>query len=183
MTTIERMLHSIRRSIQLIASRALVALVDDSKGMQTIQARLLHGEVRDDIEHVQSYGFTSKPKPPDGDLGAEAVVVFLNGSRDHGVAVVVGDRRYRLKGLADGEVAIHDDLGQFVHLKRDGIEVEGQKITATASGDVELKTTSSGARVLLNASGARIESGGAAFMTLNGAAVEIAGTTVTITKV
>ncbi|WP_431477838.1 phage baseplate assembly protein domain-containing protein [Massilia eburnea] len=58
-------------------------------------------------------GFTSVPKP-----GAEGVVVFVGGNRDHGLVIAVEDRRFRLKGLASGEVAIYDDQGQKVHLTR-----------------------------------------------------------------
>ena len=33
-------------------------------------------------------------------------MVFTGGNRSHGALVVVGDRRYRLKGLKEGEVAL-----------------------------------------------------------------------------
>ncbi len=39
--------------------------------------------------------------------------------------VVVADRRFRLKGLARGEVALYDDQGQSVTLTRAGIVVNG----------------------------------------------------------
>jgi len=38
---------------------------------------------------------------------------------------VVSDRRYRLTGLAEGEVALYDDLGHKVHLAREGIVIDG----------------------------------------------------------
>ena len=38
---------------------------------------------------------------------------------------MVSDRRYRLKGLARGEVAVYDDQGQSVTLTRAGIVVNG----------------------------------------------------------
>lgn len=65
-------------------------------------------------------GFTSAAQN-----GAEAVVLFPGGGRSHGVAVVVADRRFRLKGLARGEVALYDDQGQSVTLTRAGIVVNG----------------------------------------------------------
>ncbi|TKV19105.1 baseplate assembly protein, partial [Citrobacter sp. TBCS-14] len=37
----------------------------------------------------------------------------------------VSDRRYRMKGLKTGEVAIYDDQGQSVTLTRAGIVVDG----------------------------------------------------------
>ena len=43
----------------------------------------------------------------------------------HAVAVTVSDRRYRIRSLKQGEVAIYDDLGQSVTLTRTGIVVNG----------------------------------------------------------
>ncbi len=37
----------------------------------------------------------------------------------------MSDRRYRLKGLQTGEVAVYDDQGQSVTLTREGIVVDG----------------------------------------------------------
>lgn len=39
--------------------------------------------------------------------------------------MVVADRRFRLKGLARGEVALYDDQGQSVILTRAGIVING----------------------------------------------------------
>ena len=52
---------------------------------------------------------------------AVAFVSFLRGNRSHGVAFQVGDRRYRLYKMKEGEVALHDDQGQWIHLKRSGV--------------------------------------------------------------
>jgi phage gp45-like len=59
----------------------------------------------------------------------------------HPIVLVVGDRRYRLKNLQDGEVAIYDDLGQKVHLTRDGIRVDAgpaQKVIKVNCGQSEM---------------------------------------------
>lgn len=114
-------------------NRASVVRADSSPKMQALQVVVYAGDVRDGVEHFEPYGFTSCPAdaPSDG-RGAEAVVVDLGGCSDHPVAIVVGDRRYRLTGLAKGEVAIHDDQGQKVHLTRDGIVVEGTTITVNS---------------------------------------------------
>jgi phage baseplate assembly protein V len=115
----QRMLAPLNRAISNMALRATVVLVNSANKMQTLQVRLRGNEAKENIEHFESYGFTSKPKS-----GAEAITLFFNGDRSHGVAIVVADRRYRLTTLEDGEVALHDDLGQKVHLKRDRILVE-----------------------------------------------------------
>jgi phage baseplate assembly protein V len=107
------------RRIAMMIARAVITTVNDQTKAQSLQITLLADEVSDDVERLQNYGMTSVPKP-----GAEAVTVFVGGDRSHGLVIAVEDRRYRLKGLAEGEVALYDDLGQVVHLKRDGVLIE-----------------------------------------------------------
>jgi phage gp45-like len=111
------------------AKRATVSKTNDTPLMQEIDLDLHHEEKMVEIENFQPYGLAYRVKPPTTEGGkkrkAEAVVVFTGGNRSHGVVVVVGDRRYRLKDMADGEVAIYDDQKQKVHLTRDGIVVDG----------------------------------------------------------
>lgn len=116
---IKKVMAPLQRRVMLMIGRAVVRAVNDDAKMQTIQASLLRGELRDGVERVQNYGFTSHPKP-----GAEAVLAFVAGDRAHGLAIAVDDRRFRLKSLKEGEVAIFDDQGQKVHLTRDGIVVD-----------------------------------------------------------
>lgn len=118
--------------MRVTASRATVHRTDPDPKMQGLQVEVLKDEVRDDVEHFEPYGLTSHPKEADGSQGPEAIVIEL-GSADHTVAVVVGDRRYRLTGLDEGEVALYDDLGQVVHLARDHIAIE-----AAAGNSVEV---------------------------------------------
>jgi len=113
-----KMLAPLSRRLRLMTSRAVLSLISDATGMQIVQVKLLDGEVRDGIERVQNYGFTSVPHP-----GAEAIYLSLGGDRDHGIVITADDRRYRINGLRGGEAAIYDDLGQKVHLTRDGIVI------------------------------------------------------------
>lgn len=110
-------------------ARGVVTLADGEKKMRVVQVRLLADEVRDDLEHVEPYGFTSEPLQE-----AEAFALFFGGDRSHGIVFCVADRRYRLKPLKGGEVAIYDDLGQKVHLTRSGIEIETPKTLAATVG-------------------------------------------------
>lgn len=43
-------------------ARGVVSAADGTKKMRAVQVRLLADEVRDDLEHVEPYGFTSEPK-------------------------------------------------------------------------------------------------------------------------
>lgn len=107
-------------SLLNVISRCTVALANSVSKMQALQVRMLAGEVKDSVEHLEPYGYTSHPH-----AGAEGVAVFPGGDRSHGVVIVVADRRYRMQGLKPGEVALHDDLGQCVHLTREGIVIKG----------------------------------------------------------
>lgn len=106
-------------------TRSIVERVDDTKFMQYHTLSGFSGEQQDQIEHVHPYGFSSSVQKPTGSgsqrMGAEGFMGFMGGGRSHGAVFVAGDRRFRLYKLADGEVAIHDDQGQQLHLRRDGI--------------------------------------------------------------
>jgi len=115
----QRMIRPLKTGLANLVARAVVNLVDDSKKMQTLQLSVLTEETREGVERAQNYGFTSVPMS-----GAEAVVLFVGGRREHGLAVAVDDRRYRLTGLQPGEVALYHKDGASVVLKADGsIEV------------------------------------------------------------
>lgn len=107
-------------SLQNIVTRAVITALDTAKKCQAAGLRLIAGEQKENVEHLEAYGFTSAAQD-----GAEAVMLFPGGDRSHGVAVMVADRRYRLKGLKRGEVAIYDDQGKSVTLTRSGIVVNG----------------------------------------------------------
>lgn len=133
--TINLMLAPVRQRLANMVARAVVKQIDDGKKMQLLQLQILNGELKDGVERPQNYGFTSVPED-----GAEAVVVCVNGKRDHTVAIVVEDRRYRVKGLQPGEVAMFDKNGSKVVMKANGdIEItpkSGQKLKIMA--DVEI---------------------------------------------
>lgn len=133
---LDRYINPLKRRVLMMLARATISAIKDGGDLQTLQLDILSDETQDDVARVQEYGFTSNPLP-----GAEAVVAFLGGSRDHGVVIAVDDRRYRLKSLAPGEVAIYTDEGDKIHLKRNRtIEVLTQTLKITASVKVEITT-------------------------------------------
>lgn len=91
----------------------------DNTAHQEHTLDLMADEQREDIELMQPYGFAYRAKK-----GAEAFTAWLNGEREHGVTIMVADRRYRMKRLEEGEVAIYDDLQQCIYLTRKGILVK-----------------------------------------------------------
>jgi phage baseplate assembly protein V len=134
-----------RQRVNMSVARGLVALADDGKKMQRVQLRLLSDETKDNVEHFQPYGFTSVPLQ-----GAEAVCVFVGGGRDHGLVVCVDDRRYRLKNLEGGEVALYTDEGTSVVLRRGKIvevtckeyRLTCEKLTIEASDSITVTSPS-----------------------------------------
>lgn len=118
--------------------RGSVTAVSGGSKMRTLQVRMMAGETKDSVEHFEPYGFTSEVKP-----GSEPIVAFFDGDRSHGVVLVVADRRYRLTGLQSGEVVLHDDQGQKIHLTRNGIVVDGanKPLVIQAVPTVTVKST------------------------------------------
>lgn len=138
MSDFARLIAPYVRRIGNLVSRGTLAAANPGSKMQGLQLRLMAGEVKDSVEHFEPYGFTSHPSP-----GAEAVALFLDGDRSHGVVVVVADRRYRLIGLEAGEMAIHDDQGQKVHLTRTGIVIHTDQKIRLEAADIELHASHS----------------------------------------
>jgi len=120
---VERLTAPLKRRVMLMIGRCVIEVVNDAAAIQLVQVTGLNGEVLDDVERFQNYGFTSVPL-----AGSEGVLAAAGGNRAHSFVIGVEDRRYRLTGLAGGEVAMHDDQGQKIVLYRDRVEIESAKI-------------------------------------------------------
>jgi phage baseplate assembly protein V len=120
-------------------ARGIVLAVKDTPAMQELKVSLLAGETREGVKRFQQYGFTSHPLD-----GAEQLTLDLGGDRDQLVVISVDDRRYRLKTLSQGEVALYTDEGDSIELKRGGIVVvKSNNIrlgSASASDEVARKS-------------------------------------------
>lgn len=135
---IARLMAPLARSVGNMLARGTLVLANAATKMQSLQVRILDGEAKDAVEHFEPYGYTSRPHP-----GAEALLQFFGGDRSHGVAFMVADRRYRLTGLEAGEVALHDDLGQKVHLTRDGVVIYTPLKMRVDAQDIEMHASRS----------------------------------------
>lgn len=125
-------LQQIWGRIQMLAAQGKVLGIGKGK----VQVRVLDEEVLDNVRHAMPYGFSHRP------TGGEAYMMFPAGDRTHGIALVVGDKRYQMD-LQGGEVAIHDADGNHVHLKAGGeIEIKAATLVRVdapllqATGDV-----------------------------------------------
>ena len=101
---LHRLLAPLSRRLRLMIARAVVTAIEDSGRIQAAQVKLLDGEVRDGVEILHQYGFTSFPPGK-----REGLYFSVGGDRDHGVMICVADREFRRKGLAPGETAIYTD--------------------------------------------------------------------------
>ena len=110
---VRRQLEVVNRRVKNVVVRGVVQLSDPSKLMQTLQVTLLKDEVKDNVNHVEAHGFTSRPKQ-----GAEAVLLCPGGNRSSAFAIMVSDRRFRVKDLGEGEVAMYDDANNLIHFKQ-----------------------------------------------------------------
>jgi len=94
------------------------------------------GETFEDGTFLQQYGLASRPKAN----SAEGLVI----KKGNGVYLIAtGDRAVTIE-LADGEVALHTDEGDNIHLKRDRIiEVNGGEKVIVNTKVAEINATTS----------------------------------------
>ncbi len=99
---IRQILRDLKSRAMMMIARGVVRAVNDAGGIQVVQVALLDDELRSGIERVQNYGHTSVPR-----AGALAVVAFVGGNRDHGLAIAVDDRAGRVSGLQPGDSCLY----------------------------------------------------------------------------
>lgn len=115
---LKKIIAPLQRRILLMVARGVIQTVNDSDKIQKLQLSVLADEVTDKIDRIQEFGFTSRPK-----AGAQAVILFLGGNRDHGVVIGTEDGQVRPVDLDEGECAIYSFDGYQVRVRADRIEV------------------------------------------------------------
>lgn len=113
MDALNRLLTNIKSRVLLMVGRGVLKAVADDAAVQVCQAALLDGELKSGIERAQNYGLTSVPP-----AGSVATVLFVGGDRSNGIVISAENRKFRLKGLQAGEVALYTDEGDEIRLKR-----------------------------------------------------------------
>lgn len=124
------MMGQIWARLQLLFAQGEGTLI----GADKVQARVLDDEVLSNLARVEPYGFSYRPKS-----GCQTYLVFPSGDRAQGVVLIIGDKRYQMD-LAEGEVGLHDDEGNWVHIKRGGV-VEVKAATKVISDTPLFETT------------------------------------------
>lgn len=163
MEGIKRLISPLERRIKLVVGRCVLTAINDSKKMQLNQISVMAGEAYEGVERFQEYGFTSVPLP-----SCEAIALFHSGNRENGVVIATDDRRYRLKDLGAGDVALYTDKGDFIkissadrkvsiqseeawQLDTKEVIVNAENATVTATSDVSI--TCENANIVANTKG------------------------------
>ncbi len=134
---LNKFIDPLKRRVLLMFSRGIIKRVNDDRTFQRVQVSLLNDELRDDVDVLQHYGFSSCPHPD-----AECAIAFISGSRDHGIVLAIDDRRYRVRGLKEGEVVIYTDEGDQISLQRGNtIEIKTNQLRINAKTKVEINST------------------------------------------
>jgi len=122
--------------LRLIVGRCVITATKYKDGEMLSDIGLVADEKRRNVEIMQQYGFSSRPK---GDI--DGVAIFVGGSRENGVVIAT---RGDCPELNPGEVKVHSPFGSSVFLKEDGtVEIE-------SSGDVVVNTGKSIGKLVVN---------------------------------
>lgn len=119
--SIKRLLEPLSNRIGSLIAIGVLRRIDAGKNQQC-QVEMLEDELRDRVPHHMPYGFTHVPLD-----GAEPLAVFLRGDKSGGMVIQIRDNRHQ-PTLQQGEVALHDDQEQIIHIQRDGILVKTDKL-------------------------------------------------------
>lgn len=134
---VEALLEPLISRLRLMVGRCVLTATRYKSGELLADVELI--EKRRNIEFMQHYGFSSRPKGK-----VNGVCVFVGGSRDNGIVVATEGEEIR-QSLKEGEVAVHAPFGQKILLKEDGsIEItaaSGKKIVCKNDIECEMEVT------------------------------------------
>lgn len=108
----ESLIEPLMAKLRLMVGRCVISASRYKNGELLADIELVAGERRRNVEFLQQFGFSSRPK---GDV--EGVALFIGGSRDNGVVI---STRGECPDLKEGEVQVHSPFGSSITLKNDG---------------------------------------------------------------
>lgn len=120
------MIEKVVQKLRLLVGRCDVQSTKYKDGQLTADVELIAGEKRRNVEFLQNYGFSSRPKG-----NVSGVAVFIGGSRENGTVIATNGDDMTPK-LEEGEVMVHSPFGQSIYLKKDG----NIEISASSTGQV-----------------------------------------------
>lgn len=110
-----------------------IGTVDDSGVVQTAQVQLSYLETFGARPVVQQFGLASNPP-----VGADAVLLSLNGDPSSGVVVGTNHQKYRPTGQQSGEMTIYNAFGMSVYLSQGGIMIQANGQPVLLTGDLHV---------------------------------------------
>ena len=125
---IDRALGRIR-----LAFRGVLSQTNSAPNVMLVSADALSGEPLKGVEYFQHFGLTSRPPK-----GSMMVAVPLGGKTAHAVVIATEHGSYRIKSLEEGEVALYDDQGQSIQIKRDRIVIKTPKTFEVVADKIDL---------------------------------------------
>lgn len=120
---IRQTIRPIKNKILLSIGRGILLAAKDDKEIQQVQLTLLADEVKDQVESMAHFGFSSNPPK-----GSDLVMLSVGGNRDHGIVVASEHRESRFKNLAEGDSVLYNKNGKYIHIKGDNIEALVSKL-------------------------------------------------------
>ena len=114
-TFVDKKIAQIKNRMANFVTRFLLENVDDSKKLQEVKGTLFADEVKEALEHVQNFGFSSNCPS-----GGEGLGISVNGNRDHTVIILIDHRDHRPKDLKSGESIQYNAFGDFIKIQDDG---------------------------------------------------------------
>ena len=126
----ESLIEPLMAKLRLMVGRCVISASRYKNGELLADIELVAGERRRNVEFLQQFGFSSRPK---GDV--EGVALFVGGSRDNGVVIAT---RGECPDLEEGEVRMHSPFGSSITLKKDGsVELATSSNKFRFVGDIE----------------------------------------------
>lgn len=99
---IKTVMRPLSRCVQLMLGRCVLKVLMDENPSQVMKVAMYVGEIRDEVERLQDYGYSSNPLE-----GAQGLVGFVGGDRAHGVIIKMDDRRYRPRKQKPGALMLY----------------------------------------------------------------------------
>lgn len=118
------------------AFRGVLHLVKSVDNIQKVQASGLADETLQDVELMQQFGFTSVPP-----ANTQAVILPIGGQTTHGIVIATENGSFRVKNLQGGEVAVYDESGSSIVLKKGRlIEIDCDVLKIKAATKVDISS-------------------------------------------
>lgn len=94
--------------------------------------------IAEDVPMLAHFGLASRPPE-----GSDAVAVFLTGDPGSGVIIATGHQTFRLRNLAEGDVALYDQRGAYAWFKQAGLVIDaaGADVFVQNAGTVNVVAT------------------------------------------